>query len=104
MSIQEKHLDEIEFLLAQSMNGVHLLFENGDIAKVLNKPTEESDLFSFDNMDKIQDLFTKLIEKNSVLEKLDFVQGLAQEDFELLLRTYFHILENSVLAATERKH
>lgn len=104
MSIHEKHLDEIEFLLAQSMNGVHLLFDNSEIAKVLHKPTEDKDLFSFENMDRIQDLFSQLIEQNSVPEKLDFLRSLPAEDHELLLRTYFHILENSVMAATELKH
>ena len=104
MSIHEKHLDEIEFLLAQSMNGVHLLFDNTEIAQVLNKPTEEKELFSFENMDKIQELFSQLIEKGSVPEKLDFIHGLPVADFELLLRTYFHILDNTVLANTELKH
>ncbi len=104
MSIHEKHLDEIEFLLAQSMNGVHLLFDNTEIAQVLNKPTEEKELFSFENMDKIQDLFSQLIEKSSVPEKLDFIHGLPTHEFELLLRTYFHILDNTVLANTELKH
>jgi hypothetical protein len=104
MSIHEKHLDEIEFLLAQSMNGVHLLFDNMEIAKILHKPTEDKELFSFANMERIQDLFTRLIEQNSVPEKLDFIHGLPPEDFELLLRTYFHILDNTLLANTALKH
>lgn len=104
MSIHEKHLDEIEFLLAQSMNGVHILFDNNEIAKVLNKPTEDKDLFSFENMDKIQDLFSQLIEQNSVPEKLDFLRSLPKDEHELLLRTYFHILDNSLQAATILKH
>lgn len=104
MSIQEKHLEQIEGLFAHSMNGVHLLFDNDEIAKVLHKPWAEEKLFSFDNMDRIQDLFTKLIERSSVPEKLDFVRGLEETDFEILVRTYFHILDSSVLANTPDKH
>lgn len=104
MPIEEKSLESIEYLLAQSAQGVHLLFDNPSIAKVLSQPTEQIDFFNFDNITKIQDLFSKLIDKKSLVEKQIFLEKLDRESFEILLRTYFHIVENTILASSDFKH
>ena len=104
ISIDEKNLEQIEKLLGQSLNGLHLLFENEKVAKVLSKPTEELDFFNFENVDKIQKLFTGLINQESYFDKLCFIQELDDESYEMLLRTYFHIVDNTALAATPNMH
>lgn len=102
--IEQKNLQEIEYLLTQSVQGVHLLFDNKTIAKVLKKPTEKIDFFNYSNVSKIQNLFTELVNKKSLAEKRLFLQQLKPKEYELLLRTYFHILENTILASSEHKH
>jgi hypothetical protein len=102
LSISDSHLDQIEHLLAQSMNGIHLLFDNRTIARVLKTPTEDLDLFQERNLDKIQDLFTAFLQKATFAEKQLFLDSLDRESFELLLRTYFHIVDNSLLAESLR--
>ena len=104
MNIAEENLDEIEFLLAQSMNGVHHLFDNSIIAEILQKPTEEIDFFSFENMDRIQSLFTQLLSQNSVQEKKLFLKSLDASSYEILVRTYFHIVDNTMLTSDSLKH
>lgn len=104
MNIAPQNLEEIEQFLAQSINGHHHLFDNLAIARVLQKPTEELDFFSFENMDRIQNLFTELIGKKGYAEKLSYIDSLDTESFEILLRTYFHILENTLLSASEFRH
>lgn len=104
MNIDDVHLDKIETLLSQSMKGIHLLYDNHSIRKILQIPTEDLDFFSFDNMDKIQGLFSNLIEKESFDEKQQFIKDLDEENFEILLRTYFHILDSTLLTATNYKH
>lgn len=104
MNIEDQNLDEIEILLAQSLKGFHHLFDNNTIARILQKPTEELDFFSFDNMDRIQELFTALIGKKGFEDKLDFIRGLDSESHEILLRTYFHIVDSTLLTATELRH
>ncbi len=102
LRISASHLDQIEHLLAQSMNGIHLLFDNETIARILKTPTEENDLFQKRNLDKIQDLFTRFVKNASLQLKREFLAGLDHESFELLLRTYFHIVDNSLYADTTR--
>lgn len=104
MNIAEENLDEIEFLLSQSMNGVHHLFDNSIIASILQKPTEEIDFFSFDNMERIQSLFTQLLSQTSVQEKLLFLKSLDSASYEILVRTYFHILDNTLMSSDSLKH
>ncbi len=102
--LDDKHIEEIEFLLSQSLNGFHFLFDHRSVAKVLTKPTEELDFFRYEKMDRIQTLFTLLIEQDSMDDKLEFLSSLELEDYEILLRTYFHLVENTLLASLPFKH
>lgn len=86
------------------MNGIHLLFDNETIARILKTPTEEMDLFHFRNLEKIQELFTRFVQNESLQEKQMWMESLDQESFEMLLRTYFHIVDNSIYAAEGDRH
>lgn len=86
------------------MNGIHLLFDNETIARILRKPTEEIDLFQARNLDRIQDLFSAFLQKASFAEKQLFLESLDGESYEMLLRTYFHIVDNSLFAADSIRH
>ncbi|MCB0392179.1 MAG: hypothetical protein KDD58_12885 [Bdellovibrionales bacterium] len=104
LMIEDSNLDAIESLLSMSLRGIHHLFDHQDIARILSIPTEEIDFFNFKNMDKIQDLFLELIQKESFEEKKEFLSNLDTENYELVLRAYFHIVENTALAAHNFKH
>ena len=104
MQIEEHQLDGIEGLLTQSMKGIHLLYDNNTIAQILQKPTEEIEFFTIDNLERIQDLFGQLIERDTLEKKQSFLSSLDPDSFEILLRTYFHILENSIQTVSPPKH
>ena len=104
LKISDSHLDQIEHLLAQSMNGIHLLFNNETIARVLRTPTESLDIFQAKNLDKIQELFTDLLQRESFQEKELFLQSLDPQSYELLLRTYFQIVDNSLFSTDPVRH
>ena len=104
LKIQDAHLDQIEHLLAQSMNGIHLLFDNETIARILKIPTEEKELFHLKNLDRIQELFTEFVGNESLQQKRMWLESLDKESFEMLLRTYFHIVDNSLFAADSIRH
>lgn len=86
------------------MNGIHLLFDNETIARILKIPTEDLDLFHFRNLDKIQELFTEFVQHETLQEKRMWLESLDQDSFEMLLRTYFHIVDNSLFAADPNRH
>lgn len=102
--IDKNQLDQVEYLFSQSAQGVHLLFDNASIRKVLSQPTEEMDFFTFENVNKIQKLLSDFMAKDTLTAKLDFLENLDKETYELLLRTYFNIVENSIYEQLESKH
>lgn len=105
MKIERKQLKEIEFLFKQSIQGLHLLFDdNKKLISILSKPTHEKTFFDSKNMNKIQELFTKLISKKSFKEKQNYLNALNSEHFEILVRTYFHILDNTISHQNQTIH
>lgn len=102
--LQEKNLERMESLLKQSAMGIHILFDNQSIAKVMAQGKDDKDFFDFDKMKRVQDAMTALIAKKSYVEKMAFLKDLDDESYEMLIRTYFHIVENTVRASTENHH
>lgn len=86
------------------MNGIHLLFDNETIARILKTPTEDMDIFQVRNLDKIQELFTDFVAQQTLQEKRMWLDSLDKKSYELLLRTYFYIVENSLFAADPIRH
>ena len=104
VNIEPKQLEQLEYLLAQSAQGVHLLFDHSDVAEIMSTPTEELDYFTFENINKVQSLFSAFMEKTTLLEKRIYIEGLDEDSYNLLVRAYFQILENAILTNSKLKH
>ncbi len=102
--IQEKHLAKMEALLRHSAMGVHIIFDNKELAAILAKNCDEKDFFDFQKMKQVQDAMTELVAKDSYFDKMSYLQDLSPESYELLVRTYFHIVENTVRANHSQNH
>jgi hypothetical protein len=103
-SVEEKNLERMEALLRQSAQGIHILFDNQSIAEVMGQNQDDKDFFDFDKMKRVQDVMTELIAKKSYYEKVSYLRELDHGSFEMLVRTYFHIVENTVRAAQDHQH
>ena len=93
----------MEAILNQASMGIHLLFDKQTIASAYKDVSDEKDFYDFDKVKVIQDAMTELIAKKTYFEKLAFLQTLDQTTLVLLVRAYFHIVENNVLAS-QQKH
>ena len=102
--MEEKQIQELEKLLNQSIMGYHHLFDHRQVAAIMKHPTENIDFFTSDNIEKVQKMFTQLIQRKSIEEKRAFIESLNPEKFEILLRTYFHIVETTLLSTEPCKH
>ncbi|MBK9322054.1 MAG: hypothetical protein IPM97_03680 [Bdellovibrionaceae bacterium] len=94
----------MEALLSHSAMGVHVLFDNRSIADVLRQVKDDKDFYDFNKMKKVQDVMTALISKRTYIEKMAYLKSLDQESFEMLVRAYFHIVENTVRANHDLSH
>lgn len=97
-----ERFDQLEYLLAQSAQGVHLLFDNISIAKILGKT--DGMVLTIDNMGRAQKMLTHFLELETFWKQKAYLEGLLQEDYELFIRLYFQIVEGAVLAASRFKH
>lgn len=103
----ESHLEnfeQIEYLLFQSTQGIHFMFENQDIKKVLSKPTKSEIFFTEKNMKKVQGLLSGFLDCKTLQAKQSYLDRLPADDFELLIRAYFHLVENTILAHSNIRH
>ena len=97
-------LEQMDNLILQSANGIHLLFEKQDIVKALNDECRHSDGNDIDRLKKIQEVLYKFISLKQYSEKKSFLATLTQEEYSLLIRAYFKIVENSMLSKAKMRH
>ncbi len=101
----KKQLREIEFLFSQSAKGLHHLFDDkARIANILSAPAREKNFFNSRNMKKIQNIFAELVSRKTVQDKKNYLSQLNSENFEILVRTYFHIVDNTILSSDKALH
>lgn len=103
-NLEEKSLERMEALLAHSTMGVHVLFDNNAIASALKEGSDDADFQNVDKMKQVQDVMTELIAKKTYFEKLSFLNGLDKDTYNMVIRAYFHIVENTVRAAKSSLH
>ena len=104
LEIKQTDLNEIELLLNQSVKGYHFLFDHKEVAQILKIPTEKIDFFNKANIQRIQELLTELLSKKSFQQKQSYLNSLNHQNFELLVRTYFHIVDSTVMASLKNTH
>lgn len=102
--VDETNLKRMEELLNHSASGIHILFDNKSLAKVLAHPADHTQFLNGETIKKVQDLLINLIAKKSYVEKMAFLQDLDSESYEMVVRTYFHILENTIRSNPNHVH
>lgn len=102
--IDKSQLEQMEYLLAQSAQGLHLLFDSETVRKILSLPTENMDFFTFENLNRIQTILGDFLKKKSFVEKKLFLERLDRESYELLVRSYFNIVDNAIMEQTKLRH
>ncbi|CAN5498029.1 hypothetical protein BH10BDE1_BH10BDE1_23960 [soil metagenome] len=95
---------QIEYLIHQSTLGVHFMFSKRDVARVMMVPTDEREFFTLKNMERVQKLLTNFLERPSLLAKERYLKTLGAMESDLLIRAYFHLVENTILSNNDLKH
>ena len=104
LEIKQQDLREIELLLNQSTKGHHFLFDHRKVAQILKTPTESINFFNKNNIQRIQSLMTALLSKKSLQQKQCYLNSLDHQNFEIVVRTYFHIVDSAVMASLKNTH
>ncbi len=98
-------MDQIEYLVHQSAQGLHFLFEKEDIVKALKlAENEDFNFFTLENRDKVQNLLLDMLQKKDSTAKRSYLESLSEEERGLLIQAYFHLVDNTILSQRELKH
>lgn len=96
---------QLEYMIFLSTQGVHFLFEKRDIAlAMLTAPVDESDFFTARNMERVQSLISRLLDKPTLSIKERFIRSLSEAERCLLIRAYFHLVENAIHKKSVMQH
>jgi len=91
--ISKDQMDELQFILSQAEIGVHVLFENHEIKKVFSKTLNLED-----NIEEVEKLMEEFIAVPSISGKKFYFDALDENEKDIIIRSYFNIIENNILA------
>jgi len=94
-------MQEIEYIIQQSMNGFHVLFDNETIKRFCRN-TKDDDIFDEDKAKAAERLVELFMSTPTINGRKLFFESLTEGEKSLLIRTYFHIVENNILS--KRNH
>lgn len=97
-------LEQMDNLILQSAKGIHLLFDKSDIINALTSGNSHKEDHDIAKLKKIQEVLYKFISLKQYSEKREFLKTLSREDYTLLIRAYFKIVENSMLSKVKTRH
>ncbi len=102
ITVSQDQLNTVEYLIEQSAQGNHVLFELDLVRRVfthpLQKPMDEKDAYEVEHH----------IEKIIAMEGLDkqkaYVERLPEDTLYRVIKTYFNIVENSLFDSNQVRH
>ncbi len=101
--VSEENLRQVEYLIGQSIQGNHLLFDAESVRLVLG-----SDLHSCiepEESYEVEHHIEALIQQPSLMQKRAYLEKLDSSTYAKVVRTYFNIVENNLLESLdEGKH
>ena len=100
--VNQKQLDQVEYLIEQSCRGHHVLFDTDMIRQVFasvrladefdEEPTEEE-------KNSAEKHIENLILQPTLISKKAYLENLAPRTLDRVVRTYFSIVENNLFEA-----
>lgn len=108
--VSRDRLSEIEYLIGQSIQGNHVLFDLDDVRRIFgnedgfyaaNRPrpaNEDEEAYA------VEPLIERLMARPSLAEKRAFLDGLDPAVYERVVRTYFNIVENNLYESVGTRH
>ena len=97
--VNQKQLDQVEYIIEQSTRGHHVLFDTDVIRKAFRARAlliEENPDDENGNDEVIEKHIENLILQPTLISKRAYLENLKPDTFEKVVRTYFAIVENNI--------
>jgi hypothetical protein len=96
--VSKEQLRQVEYLIGQSMQGHHVLFDTDTVRRVFQKSRSNKDTHAVENH------IEALMQQPTLLQKRAYLEKLPPKIFESVVITYFNIVENNMAENQEVKH
>ncbi len=103
--VSKSQLSQVEYLINQSKQGNHVLFDVESLRKVfwkenpyLSMTISEQEAYS------VEHHIEKLILEPSLAQKRAYLEALDPNTYEMVVKTYFNIIENNIYEKLEVQH
>lgn len=114
--VSKTQLNQVEYLIGQSILGNHVLFDVEALRTVFGEPSLRSlrkktrrarakgKNPAGEDSYAVEHLIEKLILQPSLAEKRAYLEQMDRTTFEKVVRTYFNIVENNLYEQMEERH
>ena len=103
ITISEDQLVQVEYLISQSIQGNHILFQPEDVRDAF-LAAQECERFSEADAYSVEHHIERLIGQPSLAQKRAYLEGLDARTFRNVVRTYFNIVENNLFETSHERH
>ena len=95
VSVEPARMEQVEYLVSQSAQGHHILFDTDTIKKVFKNDLQTA--IPKEKVEEARQFLSELINQPSIRAKREYLSSLPEDIQHLLIKTYFNILENSII-------
>lgn len=101
--VNQKQLDQVEYLIEQSCRGHHILFDADLIRGAFRRAVslDEEEEYSDEQVSAAEKHIENLILQPTLVSKRAYLDNLNCETRDRVVRTYFSIVENNIFEALE---
>lgn len=101
--VSKNQLDQVEYLIGQSIQGNHVLFDADTVKRVFRSTFSPAE-FTEEDAYEVEHHIERLILQPNLAQKRAYLEKLDPATYERVVRTYFNIVENNLFENTQVKH
>ena len=109
--VSQTQLDQVEYLIGQSIQGNHILFDLETVRRVFARvqaiPRAQPRQQRSANQEEcysVEHHIERIIEMPTLAQKRAYLERLDHDTFEKVVITYFNIVENNLFEKAEVRH
>ncbi len=101
ITVSQEQLAAVEYLIKQSTQGNHVLFDLDTVRRVFTVKTQP---MNEDQIREVENHIERLISLGTLEKQKSYVQNLPEEVLYRVIKTYFNIVENNLFENTAVRH
>lgn len=103
--ISKTQLKQVEYLIGQSIQGNHVLFDLEVVRRVFwNEPPFQTSHFTDADGYSVEHHIERMIMQPTLAAKRAYLEGLEENVYHAVVRTYFNIVESNLHESNQVSH